>query len=177
MEPSCCTEDLLGYIDEHFESAEKLYYRMDYSVGMQIIDGQTVYIRFRSGRFKEFEESQQSVCLLHIELHRGGKPLYAVIVANNHRSKQRWKVVEYDGDISRAFMTADALRDRYGIFKWDLPKGSKTEHNGFREKLERIDVTKKLIRSTNWAHIRIIQSKQNCVKLVRWLCHFELMRC
>ena len=167
MSPSC-TADLLSRIDEEFESAEKLYYRMDYGVGMQIVDGQTVYIRFRNRRFVELEGSGQSLCLLAIELHRGGKPLYAVMVRNDHReSKQRWKMVEYDGgDISRAFMTADALRARYGLFRLDLPKGSRTLHFGFHDLLRRIDVTKKLIRSTNWAQCRVIRSKQSSLGMV-----------
>jgi len=147
-----CTQDLRDYIDETFESAEKLYYKMDYTVGMQIVDNQTLFIR------------PQNICLLNTELHRNGKALYAVIVQNTFKSKQRWKIIDYK-KINEAFMTADELVAKYNIFRMDLPKGSKATHRNFEALKQRIEVTKQLIRGTNWSHIRIVQSKQNLGKL------------
>jgi len=152
-----CTEDLNRYIDETFESAEKLYYKMDYTVGMQIVDKQTIYIKFNG-------DNKRSICLINTELHRNGHALYAIIVPNDFKSKQRWKIIDYQ-HINEAFMTATEIVNKYGIFNIDLPKGSKAKHNNFQEMKNQIEVTKQLIRSTNWSHIRIVQSKQNISKM------------
>eukprot|EP00484_Ammonia_sp_Unknown_P000223 CAMPEP_0197022160 /NCGR_PEP_ID=MMETSP1384-20130603/3060_1 /TAXON_ID=29189 /ORGANISM="Ammonia sp." /LENGTH=1041 /DNA_ID=CAMNT_0042450139 /DNA_START=64 /DNA_END=3189 /DNA_ORIENTATION=+ len=158
-----CTQDLLAYIDEEFESPEKLYYKMDYTIGMQIVDKQTIAIKFGDDYFKQ-QHRGKTICLINTELHRNAHKLYAVIEENKFKSKQRWKIVDYD-HISKAFMTAQQLRDEYGIFTLDLPKGSKRVHNQWAQQIADIKVTKQLIRNTNWSHIRIIQSKQNLGKL------------
>ena len=155
-----CTQDLIEHIDEQYDSTERLYYRMDYTVGMQIVDGETVH-------FKMADEDQKNMTLIHMDLHRGGEALYAVIVPNPHKSKQKWKVVEYQ-DIGEAFMTKKELVAKYGIFERDLPEGSRAKHYNFVKQLAQIEVNKKLIRGTNWSHIRIVQSKQNCAKSVRF---------
>ncbi len=62
-------------------------------------------------------------------------------------------------------MTPKQLINKYGTFMCDLPVGSKTKHNHFIELKNKIQVTKQLIRTTNWSHIRIVQSKQNLKEL------------
>ena len=78
--PKRCTEHLLKYIDEKFESEGKLFYNMDYIIGMQIIDEQTVSIKLSDGRL---------LTLVNIELHRNGKALYALIDRNTKSSAKQ----------------------------------------------------------------------------------------
>jgi len=151
-----CTQELITKIDEHYDSTERLYYRMDYTVGMQIVDKETVH-------FKLAGDGTTDITLIHMDLHREQEALYAVVVPNCHKSKQKWKVIDYDR-IEEAFMTKKEVMAKYGLFAFDLPRGSRVRHCNFEEQLDRIEVNKKLIKSTNWSHIRIVQSKQNCAK-------------
>ena len=160
-----CTQRLISELDEEYGSTERLYYRMDYTVGMQIVDRETVHFKLRG-------DDKTDITLIHMDLHRGGEALYAVIVPNPHKSKQKWKVVDCgkseDGRlrIEEAFMTKKELMAKFGIFARDLPRGSRVKHFDFEDELGRIEVDRKLIRATNWSHIRIVQSKQNCAKSV-----------
>merc|ERR550539_283706 len=155
-----CTSDLKEYIDEQFTKDSELYYYIDYTVGMQIIDRQTVYIHL---------DGNKKICLLNTELHKDGKKLYAVIVPNTMKmTKQRWMIVGYK-DISEAFMTADQLKTTYGIYAADLPKGSKAFHNNWQKQKNRIKVTKDMIHKTfrSKQRMHVIQSKQNLNNLNR----------
>jgi hypothetical protein len=136
---------------------------MDYTVGMQIVDGETVHFQFN-------DAAKPDITLIPMDLHRGGEALYAVIVPNSHKSKQKWKVIDCgkgdDGQlkIEEAFMTKEELEAKFGIFGRDLPRGSRAKHDNWEQELAAIEVNSKLIRATNWSHIRIVQSKQNCAK-------------
>eukprot|EP01084_Bolivina_argentea_P122183 216542_1 len=141
----------MRYVDEEFDTPEKLYYKMDYTIGMQIVDKQTIYYKLKNNK---------NICIINTELHMNGDILYAIIVENTYKSKQKWKIIDYK-HISKAFMTRAQLINTYGIFSCDLPLGSKIKHKNFIEMRNKIKVTKQLIRNTHWSHIRIVQSKQN----------------
>merc|ERR1712130_1082170 len=134
-----CTNDLRNYVDEKelFGDNAALYYKFDYTVAMQIVDRQTVYFHLADGR---------KICLMNTDLHKNGNDLYAVIVPNTEkRTKQRWKVIDYKNDISKAFMTADQLQNECGIHSFDLPKGSRAFHNNWQAQKHEIVITKDLI--------------------------------
>ena len=151
------TEALRKYIDEYFADSSKLYYFLNFTVAMQIIDKQTVYIKLSDGR---------NICLVNIGLHKGGNALYAVIVPNTKlMTKQRWKMNDFKS-INEAFMTAAQLKSEYGIYSTDLPKASKAIRQNQRQENDRIVVKRKLIDSIlktfqSKQKIHIIRSKQN----------------
>jgi len=148
-----CTNDLTKYVDE-FKDISTLYYNFDYTVAMQIIDGQTVRIHFDDGT---------NVCLVKTGFHKNGKSLYAVIVPNTKPGTQRWKIIDYQR-IEQAFMTADQLQSKKGIYSFDLPKGSKTIHNNWQKDQDQIDINEALIHKTLYVphkpNVRIIQSEK-----------------
>ena len=109
-------------IDEYFANPQDIYSFLNFSVAMQIIGKQTVYIKLSDGR---------SICLVNIGLHKSGYALYAVIVPNTKlMTKQRWKMI--------ALKTAIELKSEYGIYGAHLPKGSKTIRENWRQERDRI---------------------------------------
>merc|ERR1719251_794493 len=78
------------------------------------------------------------------------------------KTKQRWKVINYE-HINQAFMTADELTTEYGIYSFDLPKGSRAFHNDWQAEKNKIVVTPKLIQKSLMGknRVHVIQSKQN----------------
>lgn len=79
-------------------------------------------------------------------------------------------MIEYD-HISEAFMTAEEIEAKYGIFSYDLPKGSKAFHNNWQAQKDEIQITKKMIVDffRGKGKVRVIQSKQNLGKMnVSW---------
>jgi len=133
------TADLIPSIDEKFADSRKLYFFFDYIVAMQIVDGQAKHFHFTNGA--------EDIAVIPTELHRQGKLLYAVVVGNDVEVRQQWKTI--------AFLTADDLRERYGILQCDLPVGSHTVHHHFADDLARIVISENVIRSTKWAQIDI----------------------
>eukprot|EP01084_Bolivina_argentea_P038804 71740_1 len=152
-----CTLDLQALIAERFERIETLYYHLDYTMAMQIVDKQTVFF--------EFPDTKQSIGVIPIELHHNqtGELLYAIIVPNDpNRKNQKWKIKEYDDhNVSDAVMTKTQLMDRHCIFRTDLPKGSKTKHKAFVPMLARVEVNEAVIKRTKFDELHIIQSRQN----------------
>merc|ERR1719411_2403727 len=89
--------------------------------------------------------------------------IYAVIVPNSKPgAKEKWQIIEYT-NISEAFMTAAELKNTYGIYAADLPKGSKVKHNNWQIEKGQIKVTQKLIRDTFQSNqnVKVIRSDQN----------------
>merc|ERR1712130_118551 len=155
-----CTEDLRNYIDESFEDKEKLYYNFNYTVATQIIDKQIVGFELADGSI---------ICLLKTSFHKNENDLYVVIVPNTMKNaKQRWKVIDYKNDISEAFMTADQLQSKKGIYSFDLPKGSRVIRNNWQKEKDQIHINEALIRETfevnHNPNVRIIQSNKNSKK-------------
>jgi len=133
------TAALIAFIEEKFADSRKLYFFFDYIVAMQIIDGQMTHFHFTNGA--------EDIAVISTELHHQGKLLYAVVVGNDVEVRQQWKTI--------AFLTADDLRERYGILKRDLPVGSHTVHHHFADDLARIVISENVIRSTKWAQIEV----------------------
>jgi len=131
-----------------------LYYKMDYNVAMQIVDKQTIYIKFPENK------GLGPICLINMQLHRHGEVLYAVIVQNTIQRNQRWKIIDYN-NINEAFMTKKELINKYGLFDIDLPKGSKVKYNNFNDLKDRINVNEQLIRTTKFSDLRIVTNKKN----------------
>eukprot|EP01083_Nonionella_stella_P090595 253081_1 len=152
--PKDATHDLKPYIVESFDTVQKLFYKLDYTVAMQIVDNETLFI--------QFPDTDQAICVVPTGLHHkeSGELLYAVIVPNTLRKNQRWKIIGYQ-HISEAFMTKEQLITNYGLFERDLPKGSKAKHNDFEAQLGNIVVTEKCIKKTNFHKVHIVQSNQN----------------
>lgn len=116
-----CTMDLNKYIDKPFKSIKKLYYKIDYTLAMQVIDKQHI--------FYDINNVNNGICIINTELKKNGQILYAIIIKNKkYKSKQRWKIINYK-HISQAFMTSKQIYNIYGINKKDLPIGSKIKHN------------------------------------------------
>jgi len=142
-----CTTALKQYVDESFTKDSELYYYIDYTVGMQIIDRQTVYIHL---------DGNKKICLLNTELHKDGKKLYAVIVPNSKsNTRQQW-MIPYE-HISEAFMTQDGLKAAYGLCPADLPKGAMAKDQSWKIQKNQLE----------W----YLAQREQMTQLIRWYFH------
>merc|ERR1712228_526839 len=140
-----------------------LYYYLNFTMAMQIIEEQAVYIKVDNGR---------DICLMNTGLHKDGHVLYAVIVPNTIiMTKQSWQIIDYT-HISEAFMTADQLKRTDRIYSIDLPKSSRQIHNNWQEDKNRINILQTEPSKLSATHcirrtfqgkkrIHIIQSRRN----------------
>jgi len=158
-EQPACTLDLRKYIDEPFETTAQLYFFLDYTIAIQVVERQTVCFTFADARCRV-----PVLVVLSVELHRHDEPLFAVIVPNDRaRVKQKWRIIPYEpGRICDAFMTRDALCRRFGISANDILSGARAKHSGFAPVLADITraVSRRRIAATHWEHVRVIQCKK-----------------
>jgi len=143
------TQLLLAYVDEEFENASKLYYFLDYTVAMELIEEQTAQYTFADGKV---------IILVPMELHRNGEMLYAVVVHNDHDSKQTRRVIDFE-TIGEAFMTSKQLYAKFGIFAKSLPVGARQKNNYWTREADKIEITAELIRNTDFVQVKSVQTK------------------